>query len=118
MKILTRCDGYYDGGSLSVGYVDEQLLCDCTLFFKMKWRAIDSETETYTHAEIWEDHSFQWTSKIVGVTYNDSFHSKIGVSWSTARQILAELATQASGLAGGSEEIFKKMTGIANSKGS
>jgi len=75
------------------------------------------QVRRYTHAELREAHTFQWTSKIVGVTYDDTFRSTLRVSWSTARQILSELASQATELNQYDQSIFAEMVDVANSEG-
>lgn len=114
----TTCNMYMDGGSLSITYDRPDLFCRCTLFFKIRWNPEDlagrPHIRQFTHAELWEEHQFQWTSKIVGVTYDDSFKSTLDVSWETARQILKALAPQ---VTGSDRRIFDEMIEIANSDG-
>lgn len=112
------CNMYTDGGSLSITYDRPDLFCRCTLFFKIRWNLEDlagrPHIRQFTHAELWEEHEFQWTSKIVGVTYDDSYKSMLDVSWETARQILKALAPQVTVIDQG---IFDEMIEVANSDG-
>jgi hypothetical protein len=64
-----------------------------------------------------EFHSFQWTSKITGVSYDDCFTCKQSIAWATARDILNELASQAVALPEYDQEIFGEMVEVANTEG-
>jgi hypothetical protein len=116
-----RFDWLMDGGSVCVRYYDQTLDCRCMLLFQIDRSCLDFTSGEYvrkfTHASLWESHRFRWTSKIVGVTYDDSFDSKLRISWSTARQILCQLASQAIGLSDEEEEILDEMISVANSDG-
>ncbi|HEY4262687.1 MAG TPA: hypothetical protein VGM98_21185 [Schlesneria sp.] len=118
-KAVIRCDSYMDGGSIGATYSCEDLYCQCTLFFQLDSHSFffgeGEHVRKFLYAELREDYTFQWTSKIVGVTYDDSFHCALRVSWATALQILDELAPQANRLSGYAREVFAEMTNVANS---
>lgn len=117
-KILQNVGIYRDSGSISVSCECPDLFCNCTLLLEIDVDSSEWESvRKFQGARLEEFHSFDWTSKITGAVYNDTFHCESRVCWETAREILSELLPQAMGLTSDDLRIWEEMILVANSVG-